>query len=141
MLPYVRDELKFENKVLLISQDDLITGIHSLVSKIDIKFYNKNGIEDIKWIKDVEKLEINNSINPVNIFIQGTEEYIYEINTWLNEKLKNIYREVRIINCFELYDSNNALYEILDKHDYVFNTGGLKRKEYVFPEYAEARLT
>lgn len=141
MLPYVRDELKFENKVLLISQDDLITGIHSLVSKIDIKFYNKNGIEDIKWIKDVEKLEINNSINPVNIFIQGTEEYIYEINAWLNEKLKNIYREVRIINCFELYDSNNSLYEILDKHDYVFNTGGLKRKEYVFPEYAEARLT
>ena len=141
MLPFVRDELKFENKVVIISQDNLMIGISNLVNKIDIRFYNKNGIEDIEWIRDIDELEVNNSINPINIFIQGTEEYIYDMNLYLNEKLKNVYREVRIINCYELYDSNNSLYEILDKHDYVFNTGGLKRKEYVFPDYAEARLT
>lgn len=141
MLPFVRDELKFENKVVIISQDNLMLGMNKLVDKIDIKFYNRDGINAIKWIRDIEELDVNSSINPTDIFIQGTEDYINEINTYLNLKLKNIYREIRIINCYELYDSNNSLYEILDKHDYVFNTGGLKRKEYVFPDYAEARLT
>lgn len=141
MLPFVRDELKFENKVIIISQDNLMIGIYDLVNKINIKFYNKNGINDIEWVRDVDELEINNSINPINIFVQGTEEYICEVNSFLNWKFKNIYREMRIINCYELYDSNHSLYDILDKHDFVFNTGGLKRKEYVFPDYAEARLT
>ncbi len=118
-----------------------MVGICKLVDKIDIKFYNKNGINDIRWIRDIDELDINSGVNPINIFIQGTEEYIDEINILLKGKLKNVYREIRIINCYELYDSNNSLYEILDKHDYVFNTGGLKRKEYVFPDYAEARLT
>lgn len=141
MLPFVRDELKFENKVIIVSQDNLMVGMNKIVDKIDIKFYNKNGIDAIKWIRDIDELEINSGINPTDIFVQGTEEYINEINTYLKTKLEKIYREVRIINCYELYDSNNSLYEILDKHDYVFNTGGLKQKEFVFPDYAEARLT
>lgn len=141
MLPFVRDELKFENKVIIVSQDNLMIGINSLINKIDINFYNKNGINDIEWIRDVEQLDINSEINPINIFVQGTEEYISEMNDYLAEKLKSVYRQIRIINCYELYDSNNSLYEILDKHDYVFNTGGLKRKEFVFPDYAESRLT
>ena len=141
MLPFVRDELKFENKVIIVSQDNLMLGINKLIDKIDVKFYNKNGINDIRWIRDIEELDINSGVNPTNIFIQGTEDYINEINEYLAIKLKNVYREIRIINCYELYDSNNSLYEILDKHNYVFNTGGLKLKEYVFPDYAESRLT
>lgn len=141
MLPFVRDELKFENNVIIISQDNLMLGINKLINKIDVKFYNPNGINDIKWIKDINELDIDSGINPTDIFVQGTEDYINEINDYLNIKMKNIYREIRIINCYELYDSNNSLYDILDKHNYVFNTGGLKRKEYVFPDYAESRLT
>ena len=141
MLPFVRDELKFENNVIIISQDNLMLGINKLINKIDVKFYNKNGVNDIKWIRDVEELDITSGINPTDIFVQGTEDYINEINEYLNTKIKNIYREIRIINCYELYDSNNSLYDILDRHNYVFNTGGLKRKEYVFPDYAESRLT
>lgn len=141
MLPFVRDELKFENKVIIISQDNLMSGMNQLIDKIDIKFYNKNGINDIKWIRDIDELDVNSGVNPTDIFIQGTEDYINEMNEYLQIKLKNIYREIRIINCYELYDSNNSLYDILDKHTYVFNTGGLKKKEYVFPDYAESRLT
>lgn len=141
MLPFVRDELLKENKVVIISEDNLMVGLNKLINKINVKFYNKNGINDIKWIKNLDELDINSSINPTNIFVQGTIEYINMVNEYLNEEFKSIYREVRIINCYELYDSNNFLYEILDKHDYVFNTGGLKKKEFVFPDYAEARIT
>ena len=141
MLPFVRDELKFKNKIIIISQDNLMLGLKKMVDKIEVKFYNENGIEDIKWIRDVEELDIQNEINPINIFIQGTIEYIDEINGYIDMKFKNVYREIKIINCYELYDSNNFLYEILDRHDYVFNTGGLKQKEFVFPDYTESRIT
>lgn len=141
MLPFVRDELKFENQVIIISQDNLKKGILNLIQKINVQFYNTNGIHDVVWFRDYEELEIENEVNPSNIFIQGTIEFIDEANQYLEEKFRKIYREVRIINCYELYDSNNFLYEILNKHDYVFNTGGLKRKEYVFPDYKEAYLS
>ena len=42
MLPFIRDELKFENEVILISQDNLMVGICKLVDKIDIKYEVKN---------------------------------------------------------------------------------------------------
>lgn len=83
MLPYVRDELKFKNKVIIISQDNLMLGLKKLVDKIDIKFYNENGIDDIRWIRDIEELDIKNEINPINIFVQGTIDYIDEINTYI----------------------------------------------------------
>lgn len=140
MLPFIRDELKFKNQVIVVSQDNLKDGIFKLINKIDIQFYNQNGIQDIFWCKDYEELDIDNGVNPTNIFIQGTIDYIEEVNCYLERKFNKIYREIRIMNCYELYDSNNFLYEILDKHDYVFNTGGLKLKEYVFPDYKEARL-
>ena len=78
---------------------------------------------------------------PSGDIIKETVDYINEVNQYLEIKLEKVYREIRIINCYELYDSNNYLYEILDKHDYVFNTGGLKKKEYVFPDYKEARVS
>lgn len=140
MLPFIRDELKFNNQVIVVSQDNLKGGMTKLMSKIEIHFYNEKGIQEVIWCKDYEELEIENGVNPTNIFIQGTIEYIEEVNTYLKNKFAKIYREIRIINCYELYDSNDFLYEILSKHDYVFNTGGLKRKEYVFPDYKEAEL-
>lgn len=140
MLPFIRDELKFNNQVIVVSQDNLKSGMTKLMGKIEIHFYNAKGIQDVIWCKDYERLEIENGVNPTNIFIQGTIEYIDEVNAYLKNKFSKIYREIRIIDCYELYDSNDFLYEILDKHDYVFNTGGLKRKEYVFPDYKEAEL-
>lgn len=141
MLPFVRDELKIKNRVVILSQDSLKEGMRRIMEKIEIPFYNSNGIEAIEWCQDYEKIEIQGAVQPIDIFVQGTVNYIDEVNQYLERKLKKVYREIRIINCYELYDSNPFLYEILDKHDYVFNTGGLKRKEYVFPDYKEVHLS
>ena len=140
MLPFIRDELKMNHQVIIVSQDNLKSEMAKIMCKIEIHFYNLNGIQDVIWCKDYESLEMENSVNPTNIFVQGTIEYIDEVNDYLKNKFAKIYREIRIIDCYELYDSNDSLYEILDKHDYVFNTGGLKLKEYVFPDYKEAEL-
>ena len=90
MLPFVRDELKFKNQVIILSQDNLKKGILNLIQKINVQFYNTNGIHDVVWCRDYEEVEIENEINPSNIFIQGTIEFINEANQYLEEKFRKI---------------------------------------------------
>ena len=139
LLPYVRDELKKNCKVIIISQDNLEKGIKNLVSKLNLKFENKNGINDIVWLNENFVLELKEEINPVTIVVQGTVDFIKEINKYLETNLKPLYRKVTIINCFEIYDTNDILYNILDEHDFVFNTAGMNKKSDIFHGYIDKK--
>lgn len=137
LLPYVREELKNKNKILVISQDKLESGMKNLVKKLNLHFENERGIDEVKWFNEEFVMEIKEEEKPVNIVIQGTMEFIKEINTYLLDKIGSTFAELRIINCYELYNTNTMLYNILDEHDYVFNTAGMNQKNEVFPGYIE----
>lgn len=137
LLPYVRDELKKNNKMLIISQDNLEKGIKQLVSKLNLKFENKNGLNDIVWLNEDFVLELKEEITPVTIVVQGEISFIKEINLYLETNLKPLYRKVTIINCYEIYDTNDILYNILDEHDFVFNTAGMNEKSDIFHGYID----
>ena len=139
LLPYVRDELKKNHKILIISQDNLEKEIKKLVSKLNLKFENKNGLDDVIWLNDEFVLELKEEITPVTIVVQGTIDFINEINLYLENNLKPIYRKVTIINCFEIYDTNDILYNILDEHNYVFNTAGMNKKGDIFHGYIDKK--
>lgn len=134
LLPYLKEELKKNNKVIFVTQDKLEKGLKELVEKINIKFENENGIDDIVWLDENLILQIREERVPVSIIVQGTYEFIKEVDKYLEENLVHMYRECRIINCYEVFDTNNMLQNILKKHDYVFNTGGLYKKEDIFPD-------
>lgn len=135
LLPYLKEELKERNKIVFIAQDNLEKGLKELVNKLSIKFANENGIEDITWLNENFLIELKENIDPINIIVQGTLEFVTKINNYLNEHIINIYRDIRIINCYEVFDTNTMLYNILDEHDYVFNTGGMHEKTEIFPGY------
>jgi hypothetical protein len=133
----VREELKNKNKIVVISQDKLEIGMKSLVKRLNLHFENEKGIDEVKWFNEEFVMEIKEEENPVSIVIQGTMEFISEINTYLLNKIGAKYPELRIINCYEVYNSNAMLYNILDEHDFVFNTAGMNSKSEVFPGYIE----
>lgn len=139
LLPYVRDELKKNHKILIISQDNIEKSIKKLVSKLNLKFENKNGLDDVIWLNDDFVIELKEEVTPVTIVVQGTIDFIKEINVYLENSLKPIYRKVTIINCFEIYDTNDILYNILDEHDYVFNTAGMNKKSDIFHGYIDKK--
>lgn len=139
LLPYVRDELKKKSKVLIVSQDNLEKGIKHLVSKLNLKFENKNGIDDIIWLNEDFVLELKEELNPVTVVVQGTTDFIKEINLYLEKNLKPLYRKVTVINCYEIYDTNDILYNILDEHDFVFNTAGMNKKSDIFHGYIDKK--
>lgn len=139
LLPYVRDELKKNNRIIIISQDNLEKGIKELVGKLNLKFENKNGINDIEWINDELILNLKEEIKPVTMIVQGDLSFIKDINRYIEANIKNIYRKVTIINCYEIYDTNDILYNILDEHDFVFNTAGMNEKSAIFHGYIDKK--
>jgi hypothetical protein len=141
LLPYIREELKNKNKIMVISQDKLEKGMKHLVKKLNLRFENEKGLDDIKWLSDEFVLEISEETKPVTIVVQGTLEFINEINAYIEEKLAPLYDNLKIINCYEVYNTNTMLYNILDEHDYVFNTAGMNEKSEIFPGYIDKKKT
>ena len=141
LLPYIREELKNGNKIMVISQDKLEKGMKHLVKKLNLRFENEKGLDDIKWLSDELVLEISEETKPVTIVVQGTLEFINEINTYIEEKLAPLYDNLKIINCYEVYNTNTMLYNILDEHDYVFNTAGMNEKSEIFSGYIDKKKT
>lgn len=139
LLPYLKCELKSRNRVLVISEDNLQNSLKELVKKINIKFENANGIDDIDWLSDEFAFDVREGDRVVSIVVQGSMQFIDEINLYLERKFVGFGNDIRIINCYEVYDSSNMLYNILDRHDYVFNTGGMNEKKEIFPEYFNDR--
>lgn len=137
LLPYIREELKLKNKVVVVSQDNLEKGMKSLVKRLNLHFENERGIDDITWLDEDFFEEIREEVGPATIVVQGTMEFISDINMYIQDKLENYSNEVRIINCYEVYDTNTMLYNILDEHDFVFNTAGMNQKSEIFPGYIE----
>ncbi len=139
LLPYIREELKKKNKIMVISQDKLEKGMKHLVKKLNLRFENEKGLDDIKWLSEEFVLEMSEEVNPVTIVVQGSLEFIKEINSYIDEKIAPLYRALTIINCYEVYNTNTMLYNILDEHDFVFNTAGLNEKAEVFPGYIDKK--
>ena len=139
LLPYIRDELKKRNKIMVISQDKLEKGMKELVKKLNLKFENEKGLDDIDWLGEEFMQEMHEETNPVTVIVQGAYEFIKEINAYIEQKIVPIYENLTIINCFEVYNTNTMLYNILDEHDFVFNTAGLNEKSEIFPGYIDKR--
>ncbi len=137
LLPYIRDELKQKHKIVIISQDKLEIGMKNLVKKLNIRFENENGIDEITWLNEALVMDIREECVPVTMVVQGTMEFIAEVNNYLTQRLEPLYAELRIIDCYEVYNTNTMLYNILDEHDFVFNTAGMNKKTDIFPGYIE----
>ena len=139
LLPYIRDELKKKNKIMVISQDKLEKGMKHLVKKLNLRFENEKGLDDIKWLSEEFVLEMNEEIEPVTIVVQGTMEFVQEINIYIEQKILPLYSNLKVINCYEVFNTNTMLYNILDEHDFVFNTAGLNEKTEIFPGYIDKK--
>ena len=139
LLPYVRDELKKNHKIMVISQDKLEKGMKELVGRLNLKFENGKSLDDISWLGEEFELEMQEETEPITIVVQGTTEFIGEIDSYIEQKIAQSFEQLTLINCYEVYNTNTMLYNILDQHDYVFNTAGLNEKSEIFPGYIDKK--
>lgn len=133
MLPYINGKLQENEKVTIISEENLLNNINTILERTNIKEEYKKQIQTIGWEKTSKK-EIKNKIqeqeNGNNIIIIGKEDYIENTNKIIENKVKQ--GEVNVIDCYEVMEFNNNMENILKNHEKIINTSGERSVEESF---------
>lgn len=133
MLPYINGKLQENEKVTIISEENLLNNINTILERTNIKEEYKKQIQTIGWEKTSQK-EIKNKIqeqeNGNNIIIIGKEDYIENTNQIIETKVKT--GEVNVIDCYEVMEFNNNMENILKSHEKIINTSGERSVEESF---------
>lgn len=129
-LPYINDNLKKENNVIIMTENDLNGTIDKLLSNVTLNKEEKDKITKIDWNNnDVDKFKKIKKANENNkntiIFVKGNEKYIKSINenikNWVNKT------EVEIIDCYDINEVYKDVSNITQKYNKFLSTSGIEK--------------
>ncbi len=131
LLPYINKEINKGTKITTVFQNNMKNNIETLVRKLNLK--NEKEILQIDWnTKNNSILERyvkeNLSGGEENLFIiNGDKEYIEKSNEKVIEyigKNKTKKNFIKIVDCYEVEQNEEKMYNIIKMHDCVLNTSG-----------------
>ena len=138
ILPYVKNKIEREEKVIIISDENLESNIKTILNKLNLKEEVRNQI--IKIGENIIKEEkITKKINEYDeIIIIGKEKYIDR----LNKKVKGILEkeDISIVDFYEVMDFNNNIEKILSSHERLVNTAGEKSIKEAFEGFEKKEI-
>lgn len=135
ILPYINKELNEGKKVVTILEQDLQKEMETLISKMNLKEETKNKIMNINWNKTKEVL--NDIESNTDIIVVGDKKYIDNANEKIRTNINDL-NNTKIINCYEVFEFNNNIDEILNYHDKILNTSGEKEINEIFDGYVKS---
>lgn len=121
LLPYIKERLN-NSEFIIFTENNLEETIDVLLTKIILNQEIKEKIRSIGWqnkrnTEDLKKYIKKN--RKTNIIINGSKEYIREINHKIKNTLNNNFI---VIDCFHIEDSEIDIEEISKKYKYILNT-------------------
>lgn len=131
LLPYINKEINKGTKITTVFQNNMRNNIETLVRKLNLK--NEKEILQIDWnTKNNSILERyvkeNLSGGEENLFIiNGDKEYVEKSNEKVIEyigKNKTKKNFIKIVDCYEVEQNEEKMYNIIKMHDCVLNTLG-----------------
>lgn len=141
MLPYINSKMQNNEKVTILSEENLENNIETILQKLNINNKVKNEIENLYW-KSTPINMVDTMVNEVtskdNIIIVGNEEYIENANKIIDKKIKT--GEINIIDCYEVMQFNNNIDSILKNHEKVINTSGEKTIDEMFEGFSKKEV-
>ena len=150
LLPYLDKKLKAKEKIVTVLEKDLSIQVKLVLSRLTLNNEDKNDLLNINWdskvIEEYELVEreikkLNETASKINIIINGTKEYIEQMNKQINKFLENneIKNEIKIINCYDITKLDDDIKCILRTHDAILNTSGEKQISEVFEGYEKRK--
>ena len=124
-LPFIREKLDEDKKIVILTESDLEETITLLLSKINISESEKEKILNINWGKEyaskLKKLEKKEEKEFV-VFVKGSEKYIREMNEEIG-KITNK-KNLQIIDCYDITELKDRANQVLVQYDNILNTAG-----------------
>ena len=121
LLPYIKERMDSSN-IIIITEKNLVDSIKVLLTKVNLDEKDKEKIKSLNWKKtdDFKIEEINNMKDKnINIIINGSSNYIESVNKKIKEVLR---RDIEIVDCIHIYDSDIEITEISKKYEKILNT-------------------
>ena len=78
-----------------------------------------------EWLN--EKITNDYKMEEFVFVVNGKEEFVNRVNKYIQINESRGY----IINCYNIFDIQEKIENIIAKHDYYINTNGLVRKEFL----------
>lgn len=119
---FINKELK-NVKVIYINEKSEEIKLKNIVSR----FYKKmdDQLFYTEWLN--EKIT-NDYTNENFVFVvNGKEDFVNRVNKYIQINEAKGY----IINCYNIFDIQEKVEDIISKHDYYINTNGLVKKEFL----------
>ena len=120
LLPYIKERIDDSN--IIITENNLEESINVLLTKINLDEKYKEKIRGLNWknTDDFKIEEINNMKDKnVNIIINGSYNYIELVNNKIKEFVK---KDVEVVDCIHIGDSDLNMTEISKKYESILNT-------------------
>lgn len=128
LMQYIYEKTKEGRKILNVLERDLIKEAESVIELFKCKNALKSDIKSIGWNKAnkefINKLE--NSYDEDIIIVAGSQEFIEGVKEKLPKNNKIV------IDCYELLENASDAMNVLENHDYILMTDGIKKVKEVF---------
>ena len=129
-LPYINENLKKDNNVIIMTENDLNGTVDKLLSRVNLTKEEKDKITKIDWKNDnVSKFKEIKSANENGketiIFVKGKENYIDNVN----KNIKNWIdiNGMKIIDCYDINEVYEDVSSIAQKYNKVLSTSGVEK--------------
>lgn len=127
LMQYIYEKTKEGRKILNVLERDLIKEAESVLELFNCKQALKSDIKNIGWNKAnsecINKLE--EAYNEDIIIIAGSQKFVDNVK----EKVPNTNT---IIDCYELLENASDAMDVLNNHEYILMTDGVKKITEVF---------
>ena len=129
-LPYINENLKKDNNVIIMTENDLNGTVDKLLSRVNLTEEEKEKITKIDWNNDdVSKFKEIKSANKSNketiIFVKGKENYIDTVNKNINNWIDN--NEVKVIDCYDINEVYEDVSSIAKNYNKILSTSGVEK--------------
>ena len=113
LLPYIKEKIKKEEDITLLTQKNLRQTLEILVKKINLDEKIKQKILDLNWEGD-KRIRENS-----NIIVIGSEEYIKKKNEEIERN--NV---LSIVDCYYFEEIKNNIINIKKQYKNILNSLG-----------------
>ena len=127
LMQYIYEKTREGRKILNILEKDLLREAESVLELFSCKKALKSDIKNIGWNKSDEESinELKNAYNEDIIIIAGSQKFVESVR----EKLPNTNI---IIDCYEILENASDAMDVLNNHDYILMTDGVKKIKEIF---------
>ena len=129
-LPYINENLKKDNNVIIMTENDLNGTVDKLLSSVNLTEEEKDKITKVDWKNDdVSKFKEIKSANENGketiIFVKGKENYIDSVNKNIGNWIKT--KDTKIIDCYDINEVYEDVSSIAKNYNRILSTSGVEK--------------